>query len=505
MANYTINFTDPLSPSITLFPKSVDGPGSATANTSLRLHGDGYVNWGEAVNENFVRLLENFMGATAPINPTTGQLWVDVQLYYHDTVSGVFYRYDIDPSSPTYKTWVVITVTSQATAPTEIIGAYWFDTVNSTLKYFESAYDTYPASWMVRSHESGTVAPTSAPVYQLKMYNASIGASGSWTASPVVLVSSSTTAPADDRVGTLRYDPVANTLNVWVGSAWVPLLDSATPVLTGDLDAATHKIINLGDATNATDALNLQTGDARYVNIAGDTLTGALTLSGNPTLALHAAPKQYVESWAAPVSHTHLLANITDAGTAAAVNVGTASGDVPLTSSIVGKQSIWVPAAAMSPRGDNGADWGSYTNGTNFLTLKTLDFDPATKQYASFSVQMPKSWNESTVTAKLVWMVQAGTGNNVVWGLSALGMGDSESLSTAFSAEVSVADSAPTYTSMYHTTESTAISIAGTPAAGDVVAFQVSRLVSDVNDVHTGDARLIGITIFYNTDALNDA
>lgn len=445
------------------------------------------------------------MGATAPINPLTGQLWVDAQLYYRDTVGGVFYRYDIDPASPTYKTWVIITVTSQATAPTEIIGAYWFDTVSSTLKYFGSAYDTRPASWMVRSYETGVVAPTSTPLYQLKMYNAAAGASGDWTAVPAVLVSSSASAPTDDRIGTLRYDPTSNRLNVWVGATWVPLLDSASPVLTGDFNAATHKIVNLGDATNPTDALNMQTGDARYVNVGGDTMTGALVLPGNPTLPLHAAPKQYVESWAAAAIHTHTLANITNAGTAAGVNVGIASGEVPLTSNIVGKQSIWVPAAAMSPRGDNGADWGSYTNGTNFLTLKTLDFDPATKQYANFSIQMPKSWNESTVTAKLVWMVQAGTGSNVVWGISALGMGDSESLSTAFSAEVSVADSAPTYTSMYHTLESTAISVAGTPAAGDVVAFQVSRLVSDVNDVHTGDARLIGVTIFYNTDALNDA
>lgn len=38
---------------------------------------------------------------------------------------------------------------------------------------------------------------------------------------------------------------------------------------------------------------------AGYVKRAGDTMTGALTLSGSPTAALHAAPKSYVDALAA--------------------------------------------------------------------------------------------------------------------------------------------------------------------------------------------------------------
>jgi hypothetical protein len=34
----------------------------------------------------------------------------------------------------------------------------------------------------------------------------------------------------------------------------------------------------------------LTTGDARYVNVTGDTMTGALTLPGNPTANLHRRP-----------------------------------------------------------------------------------------------------------------------------------------------------------------------------------------------------------------------
>jgi len=43
-------------------------------------------------------------------------------------------------------------------------------------------------------------------------------------------------------------------------------------------------------------ALDLASADARYVNVAGDTMTGQLILPGNPTDPLGAAPKQYVDA-----------------------------------------------------------------------------------------------------------------------------------------------------------------------------------------------------------------
>lgn len=47
---------------------------------------------------------------------------------------------------------------------------------------------------------------------------------------------------------------------------------------------------------SATDIQNkVNVLDNRYVNISGDTMTGALTLASNPTINLHAATKQYVD------------------------------------------------------------------------------------------------------------------------------------------------------------------------------------------------------------------
>jgi hypothetical protein len=51
--------------------------------------------------------------------------------------------------------------------------------------------------------------------------------------------------------------------------------------------------------------------------------------------------------------------------------------------------------------------------------------------------------------------------------------------------------------------ESGAITIAGSPAAEDCCFFQIARDVSA--DDQSGDARLLGIKVFFTTDAANDA
>jgi hypothetical protein len=52
---------------------------------------------------------------------------------------------------------------------------------------------------------------------------------------------------------------------------------------------------------------------------------------------------------------------------------------------------------------------------------------------------------------------------------------------------------------------STAVTIAGTPADDYYTFFQVARNATSVSDTFTGDVRLLGIKLFYTTDAANDA
>ena len=50
-----------------------------------------------------------------------------------------------------------------------------------------------------------------------------------------------------------------------------------------------------------------------------------------------------------------------------------------------------------------------------------------------------------------------------------------------------------------------AITIAGTPTAGDTVQFQLNRTVADAGDTMAINARLHGIRLFFTTNAATDA
>lgn len=501
VAKYIVNFTDPLSPSIDIPPKRDNGPGQIDSDTSLRLFGEGYTHWGEATNENFVRLLENFAGATAPINPVAGQLWVEIPLYYKAGSS--YYVYDIDPQSVTYQTWGSISVTEQVTAPTATLGSYWFDTDTDTLYLFGSAYDLQVGTWMKRSHTTGAGVPVDAPTPSVKVYDA---LSNTWGLVASVLVTNATAAPADNKAGTLRFDPTTNTLYVWTGTIWSAIIDATNPVFTGNIDMGNNSITNLANATSAQDALNLQTGNSLYVNVDGDTMSGALVLNADPVVSLGAATKQYVDTYAAPTVHGHSLSDISDAGSAAAVDTGTLPTNVPLTSDVIGKQTIWIPVAAISPRGTNGAGPAVIEMPVNKISFKLLNFDPAVEEFAHVFVQMPKSWDRSTVTAKLVWIHSATTITyGVTWGVSAVAFSDGDSLDVPFGVEQTVTDVGGTTNVIYHTDITPAIEVGGTPITNDVVAFQISRKVADAGDTLSVDAGLMGMVLYYSTDTLNDA
>jgi hypothetical protein len=48
-----------------------------TSATSLTLIGKNYAGYGLFLNENYVKLLENFANTTEPLHARTGQLWYD--------------------------------------------------------------------------------------------------------------------------------------------------------------------------------------------------------------------------------------------------------------------------------------------------------------------------------------------------------------------------------------------------------------------------------------------
>ena len=54
--------------------------GTVDSTLDIKLIGKNYVGYGDAQNENFVFLLENFAGPEAPARPISGQLWFNTTL-----------------------------------------------------------------------------------------------------------------------------------------------------------------------------------------------------------------------------------------------------------------------------------------------------------------------------------------------------------------------------------------------------------------------------------------
>lgn len=194
--------------------------------------------------------------------------------------------------------------------------------------------------------------------------------------------------------------------------------------------------------------------------------------------------------------------SMVDALTADANGALTDSEALPIRSA--GKTAVPIPASAMVSNTTNGPSTGTSESATNKVMTRTLDFDQTTQEGAQFLIPMPKGWNEGTVTFQPVWTASSGSGG-VVWELRGVALSDDDAIDTAFGTGQTSTDTLIATGDVHIGPESAAITIAGTPATGDLVVFQVRRNVSDGSDTLTADAKLIAIRLNITTDAKNDA
>src|SRR6056300_1354775 len=97
------------------------------ATTDLTLIGKGYAGFGEKLNENLIKLLENFNNTTAPTNKQQGQLWYDKTNNQINVYTGAKWK-------------PVGSTTNSSTSPTNaVLGDMWFDTGNNQLYVYTGA------------------------------------------------------------------------------------------------------------------------------------------------------------------------------------------------------------------------------------------------------------------------------------------------------------------------------------------------------------------------------
>ena len=191
-------------------------------------------------------------------------------------------------------------------------------------------------------------------------------------------------------------------------------------------------------------------------------------------------------------------------GTAAIADDAVTSAKVANDIKVAGKETIWVPAAAMYPETTNGCAALAQVELANGPELKCLDFAAAADDFAQFTIAFPKSWNEGTVTFQAFFTVTGTNTGTVAWALNGRAWGDSDDLNGAFGTATVATPKAHSGTSndLDVTAESGAITI-NYAAVDKMTIFQLSRDVSA--DSQTGAARLLGIKLFFTTDAANDA
>ena len=170
-----------------------------------------------------------------------------------------------------------------------------------------------------------------------------------------------------------------------------------------------------------------------------------------------------------------------------------------------GLENMWIPATAMTPSETNGcASITSVETSSGRPDLIVLDFDKDSDEFAHFSVAMPKSWNEGTITFQAYWTSASTDTGTVAWAMSGVSFGDNDLIDQDYGTTVVATAKAHSGTAEDLNISAVSGNLTVANAAADELAFfEIFRDVSA--DSHNSDARLLGVKIFYTTDTSTDA
>lgn len=353
---YTINKTTG-EVLITLLDGTADGPDiNPGLNVSdLDLFGKNYPLYGEFLDENFVKLLQNFANTTAPSTPLEGELWYDI------STAGNFVLRIYNGTS-----WLPVTpVWVSASAPiTTQVGAQWWDSTNYQLNMYNgSTWTVVGPGYKQPDGKSGsiveTVTDTTGSTHTIIKF---------YTNNNVIMIASF------DQPFTLN-EPSAIT-GFSVISPGITLAAEANNLFYGtatnaqqlgnivaanyartDIDSTFYGNITVGAnlviATNiagATNFINSYTNGnisftnslagvrTRTMNING--VTGEVTVNQNPTNALGVVTKQYSDdSIATAIAPLATISSPAFTGTPTAPNIALASANTAQVASMASVQN----------------------------------------------------------------------------------------------------------------------------------------------------------------------
>ena len=118
---YTINKTDG-----TILATVADGQ-IDELSTDITLIGKNYSGFGESINENFIKILENFSSSVQPLNPIRGQIWFDTSELKLKVYSGTGF---VPVSSATIANQQPLSLG---------VGDLWFNDLDKQLYFYDGA------------------------------------------------------------------------------------------------------------------------------------------------------------------------------------------------------------------------------------------------------------------------------------------------------------------------------------------------------------------------------
>ena len=275
------------------------------------------------------------------------------------------------------------------------------------------------------------------------------------------------------------------------------VVDDTTPQLGGNLDVNGNTITSTSDGNIA-----LAPNGTGEVVVGSGSAAGDITTSGTQDLILDTnAGTNSGNITITDGANGHITLSPNGTGEVQAVDAADATGAVK----IAGLETIFIPTLAMFGTETNGADAQTIETTATRPVMKVLDFDPSTIEYAQFSIAMPKSWNEGTITFQAFWSPSNTDTGDVLFGLQGVSVPNDATSDVVFGTAIYVTDAGGgAVEDVLVSPVSAAVTVASA-AADTYTYFQVLRNATDAADDFTGDVRLLGIKLFYTTNAANDA
>lgn len=245
--SYKLNKTDG-----SLLVDLVDGQ-LDTTTTDISLIGKNYSGFGESLNENLIKMLENFSKSSAPSNPLIGQLWYDTATQRIKVYDGVGFRTSGAPSV-------------QPQQPAGMVaGDLWIDSDDKKLYFYD-----------------GSQLELAGPIYSTAQ-----GKTGPEVITLIDVFNNSQIV--------IKWNIAGTTVGVWSNTEFTPAVGYTIAGITGDIKPgftpvalADFRFRGIADQASALrDSLgNVKSAEKFLPADASATTTGALTVQNSDGLTI---------------------------------------------------------------------------------------------------------------------------------------------------------------------------------------------------------------------------